>query len=311
MASLADEAAPAAAAVQPAWLRRALADIPRLERLPEPLERSAPLGLEWAETHCGQCKAYHGLWQYRRITGGVAGGADGAIYQAIVARLVREEGLRHVLISATADYALQALVRDGFRAAGRDEGEAAITVIDRCKTPLLLNRWLAAERGAAVETRQGELLRADLGGPYDLAISHSLFYWFTPAERPLLAARWFAALRPGGRVLLSNRISQNPIVPAKVSTPALLAELRGAAERLPATLLPRLLELAADLHRVWSDNRVESVQALTEPFAAAGFEIEAVLVADDVLPAMRDVNTMPGKLPGGGKRHLVVARRPG
>lgn len=313
MKNHADEAAPVRPAKLPPWLGRALADAGRLRRLPEPLERSAPLALEWAAAHCDGCRAYHGLWQYRRITGGVAAlGADGAIYQAIVAALQREDGIGRILISATADYALQAVVRDAFLGNGLDETAAAITVVDRCQTPLLLNAWFAAERGGSVETRRGRLLEADLGGPYDFALSHSLFFWFDPSERERLAARWFAALRPGGRVLLSNRVSALAArVDAKHSTAKLVEELQAAAPLLSADVLRRLLDLAPGLAATWGSHAVDSVEALTGPFAGAGFEIEAVLVANEVLPGMKDVNTMPGRTVSAGKRHLVLARRPG
>ena len=283
-----------------------------MARQPEPLERSAGLGLEWAEAHCQGCRAYHGLWQYRRIAGGIASFAvDGAVYQAIIAALRREEGLRRVLISATADYALQAVVRDAFAAAGDDETAPEITVMDRCATPLRLNAWLAADRGGSVETRRGHLLEADLGGPYDLAISHSLFFWFNEAERERLAERWFAALRPGGRVMLSNRVqAQGPIAP-QGSTAALVAELTKAAPLIPADTLSRLLELAPELLKTWGGVRVESVDALTRPFALAGFELEAVFSTNDVMPGVKDIDTVPGRSSLGGKRHLVLARRPG
>ncbi|HKY95849.1 MAG TPA: class I SAM-dependent methyltransferase [Kiloniellales bacterium] len=307
-----DLGASARAETWPDWLKRALAAAPAQRRLPEPLELSAPLALDWAETHCGRCRAYHGLWQYRRIAGGVAAlGADGAIYQAIIAALRREEGLSRILISATADYALQAVVRDAFRAVGAAETAPQITVADRCATPLLLNAWLAAERGGTVATRQGDLLEMELGGPYDLTISHSLFFWFSESERERLTARWFAALRPGGRVLLSNRVMKAPPIDAKHSTAKLIGELQAAAPLFPPSVLPRLLELAPSLAAVWGGNKVESIAALTGPFSRAGFEIEAVLVANDVLPNMRDVDTLPGRPVGAGKRHLVLARRPG
>jgi SAM-dependent methyltransferase len=311
---MADAAAAEGATILPGWLRRALGQLPLQARAKEPLAASAPLALDWAESHCQGCRAYHGLWQYRRLIGGVVAlDADGPIYQAVLAALAREEGLRRVLIAAAADYAVQAIVRDAFRGIGEEESAAQITVVDRCATPLLVNAWLAQRRGGSIVTRQGNLLDVALGDRYDIVLSHSLFHWFSPQERCRLTERWFEALRPGGRVLLSNRVrpfNEQGLPDTESLSAALVRELEGASDRLPADALPRLLALAPEMHRKNEHHLARSIDEVTRPFEAAGFEIEAVMVAEDLLPGMQDRDTFFGLRLAEAKRHLVLARRP-
>jgi hypothetical protein len=229
-----------------------------------------------------------------------------------VARLAEVEGLRRILIAASADYAQQAVVRDAFLGVGGSESDPQILVVDRCATPLRLNAWLAEWRGGSVETRQGDLLDMDLGRGHELILSHSLFYFFSAEQRVQLAQRWYTALAPGGRVLLSNRIrygAPQPVPDEKTSTAVLIREIESARDRLSPAVLPRLLALAPQLYGSWMQHRLYGLESLLMPFAAAGFEIEALLVADDFLGPQPDRSSMPGE-EASAKRHLVVARRP-
>jgi len=196
--------------------------MPPLPEAPaEPLARSAPIAWRAAPETCnadapgaGGCAWYHGLWQYLRLLGLVtAPPAHGRFFIDTLAGLARRGECARVLISGSADYALLALVVHALRP-DPDHPRLApqITVVDRCETPLLLNRWYAREAGVAVETGRSDILRWGLGpgagreGNFDVVCTHSFLGYFTDPQRAALMARWHALLRPGGRVVTINRV---------------------------------------------------------------------------------------------------------
>lgn len=183
----------------------------------EPVDRdlliaSAPLARAWAAEGCWRddnsgegCQAYHAVWQYLRIIGVVTTLDHHAhLYTEALQGFAADPARRRVLLSGSADYGLLAIVAAAFRQIG---AEPAVTLVDRCETPLKLARWYGEKRGLKVETRQADLLTYESETRFDTICVHSLLGLVRAEDRPLLTRRWHDLLTPGGRVLCVNAIS--------------------------------------------------------------------------------------------------------
>jgi hypothetical protein len=173
------------------------------------LVESAHTARTLALEHCaqaphGDCTWYHGVWQYFRALGvtKTAGGSS-AYFDEALRSLAAQGVTRRVLISGAADDAMSLLVLAGFRAADRP---LDLTVVDRCETPLALARWSAQRLGASVTTWRSDVLAFDSAAAFDLVLTNSFLGAFEPAKRSQLFARWASLLRPGGKILFSNRL---------------------------------------------------------------------------------------------------------
>ena len=172
------------------------------------LVRSAHMARSLALEHCphagrGNCSWYHSVWQYFRALGvtKTAGGSSAYFDEAL--RSLARDGARRVLISGAADDAMSLVALAAFRAAGKP---LELTVVDLCETPLALARWSAQALGASVLTCRSDILAFDRAGAFDIVMSNSFLGAFAPEERRALFARWASLLRPGGKVLLTNRL---------------------------------------------------------------------------------------------------------
>lgn len=184
--------------------------------LVEPLADSAPLAWRWAAQHCvadtrgDSCASYHGLWQYLRLMQlGPALGGHAMEYLRAMTELAlvwenhRSGAARRLLISGCADYSMLAHVLHAFSCT---PSPPAITVLDICPTPLKLNAWYAQKLGQPIETVCSDLLGHRPLDGYDLIVTSSFLGYFSPDARPRLFATYAAMLRPGGRLVFSNRL---------------------------------------------------------------------------------------------------------
>lgn len=178
----------------------------------EPLSASAPVAYEIARHNCianledppADCRAYHALWQYLRLTEVIRSlRADGPLFVAVAKRRAEAGRLNRILICGTADYSMLAHLGHGARLGGTTPH---IDVIDRCRSTLGINAWYARERGLNVRTIATDVTAFAPDQPYDLICTHSFLSWLPPPERPALLKRWHAWLTPGGEVCFSNRI---------------------------------------------------------------------------------------------------------
>lgn len=184
--------------------------------LVEPLADSAPLAWRWAAQHCvadtrgDSCASYHGLWQYLRLMklGPALGGHPMEYLRAMTELALvwenrRSGAARRLLISGCADYSMLAHVLHAFSCT---PSPPAITVLDICPTPLKLNAWYAQKLGQPIETVCSDLLGHRPLDGYDLIVTSSFLGYFSPDARPRLFATYAAMLRPGGRLVFSNRL---------------------------------------------------------------------------------------------------------
>ena len=293
-----------------------------LMSLPEPLEQSAPLARSMAHHCCVRgghgCQPYHGFWQYLRLMGlgktmsGLAGHFLGQIRQEARQWKTPASGPSpQILVSGCADYSAWAHVRAACTAEGV---QPTVTALDLCETPLQLTRWLADREGAAIETVQSDILEHPAQARYDLIVSSSFLGYFRGSQRPRLLASYARMLRPGGLLIVSNRIragdEERPIgfEERQIEEFARLVAERNAS--LPASIRldpDEAIQSARDYARVMSSHPVNgraSIEPLLVRAGLAWFGVDG-LSADP--PSQHRLNAPT--VADGSRYLLVVARK--
>ncbi|MGH6948872.1 MAG: SAM-dependent methyltransferase, partial [Kiloniellales bacterium] len=149
------------------------------------------------------CDWYHGFWPTLRLLGLSTSTRHALLFQAAFGRTARDGGLKRLLIAGGADSGLL----EQFAQACRNIGcNPTFGFVDRCATPVVLNRWAARRLGVRVEARQAHLLDYRKTEPFDAICCHNLLAFIDPAERAPLFKHWHSQLRPGGRLLLVSTI---------------------------------------------------------------------------------------------------------
>ena len=177
----------------------------------EPLVESAPLAHRLAHTHCRplpatgeDCAWYHGFWQYLRLMGlAKTSGGQGAFLIETLRGLGRAGQSPRVMVSGSADYSMPAHALWAYRLEG---AILQLAVVDRCETPLALSRWYADRHGETISTHCRDVRDHEPPEPMDVVFTNSFLGSFDPASRPHLVAAWRRQLRPGGKVLFTNRL---------------------------------------------------------------------------------------------------------
>lgn len=257
-----------------------------MKELEEPLEQSAPIASRVAPTMCRKdpesgedCSWLHGFWQYLRLME-VAAAPDrhADFYNGAFGCVANETNEPRVLVSGAADYSMFAHVLAAFRARGI---EPRVTVIDKCDTPLYLNRWYAERVTCEIETRQCTVLDFPATAPFDLVCTHSFFGQFSREERPALIAAWRRLLRPGGVA-----VTANPLRPSGPDEPnRFTADQARAFRAVVQSQLQRMRESAgADPDALMRNAErylkarygfpVRSGEEIRRLFEAYGFEVE-------------------------------------
>jgi hypothetical protein len=179
----------------------------------EPLVESAPLAWADAPTLCftdaegRSCAWYHQVWQYLRLLGVISSVRTNTDFLVNAFRDAPGEGKSlKALISGSADYSLLAHLK---QACDLDHRQLDVTVVDRCPTPLRLNDWYGGRVGMTVDTRRADVLDFAVERPVDLIATHNFMGRFDAHGRRRLVARWSAWLKPGGRVVTTQRIRPN------------------------------------------------------------------------------------------------------
>ena len=260
--------------------------------LDELLAISAPLAAAAAERHChhdpvlGQsCHWFHAAWQYLRMLDLVSTPhRHRSFFLESLSALAREGAHGRILISGAADYAMLELVLEAY--AGSPT-EPEIVVVDRCETPLVLNRWFAERRSIAVETEACDILDFESERPFDVICTHSFLVFIPPSRRADLVERWRQLLRPGGKVLTINRV--RPDAPANAAgfsaeqietfRDKALGAAEGRSDLGEATPegLASYAERYARHHRPFP---VRSWERLRELFEQGGFSVDSLRASE-------------------------------
>jgi hypothetical protein len=252
----------------------------------EPLAESAPIAWAEAPRRCyhdpqtgDTCLWYHRVWQYLRLLGVISSVRTNTNFLTRTFRDRARTG-RHprVLVSATADYSMLAHLKSAYD----QEGAALeVTVVDRCETSLMLNRWYADRYHVALGTASGDVLDYAPERPIDLICTHNFLGRFDTASRGRLIAHWHALLRPAGLVVTTQRIRPDTRHARSHYT---AEEARALSEQVTASaraFRPRLDIDPDELGRAVYEyairkgaHVIRTTEEITDLFEAAGFEVE-------------------------------------
>jgi len=215
----------------------------------EPLREGAIYTFAIAEHWCcafeaGEhetCAWYHGLWPLLRLLDvGTTPRRLGEFISGTLSTYAATGRYPRVLISGAADYGLAAYVIHAYRNCAMRDLE--LTVLDRCETPLAMNRWYGERVGVSITTHRANVLTFEFAQLYDLVISNSFLGYFDAPSRDSLFATWRRALRPQGKLITTNRLrpgaGANPVrftttqahafhalIESAVQTPSIPAEI--------------------------------------------------------------------------------------
>jgi 2-polyprenyl-3-methyl-5-hydroxy-6-metoxy-1,4-benzoquinol methylase len=171
--------------------------------------------VDLAQIHCGECRDYHISRSCLKF-GGVERGPerDRELFAPLLARN-SPIGAR-VLIAGAADAGLLDFV---LKTIGPRNPK--ITVVDLCKTPLILCEKLAAAHSVEIETRVANLVNVGDVGTFDVIIAHLVLPFIAAEHRRDFLANLATMLAPRG---------------------AIISALKNAKERHRQPVLARLLE---------------------------------------------------------------------
>jgi len=288
------------------------------EELAAAVAISAPIAWRTAATSCYRdpatadtCAAYHRSWQYLLLLGIRNSTHPDTPFLLDTFRQLARRGDRRILVSGSADYAMLAHILRAYEL----EGEVPrVTVIDRCETPLALNRWYAERAGVAIETIQSDAISFASPEPFDIVCTHSFIGWFAPPDRDRLIAAWVGNLRVGGHVITTRRLRRSTSGDGQHSYDP--EELRQFEEKVRKAANAQRDRLGVDPDEIvkaaMEDARARvrftmtSSEELVALFERNGLE---VIVADAGASTAPDANHLPsGPVRGAGKRVRIVAR---
>jgi SAM-dependent methyltransferase len=279
--------------------------VTRNETLAECALRAPGVAAEHCDATHG-CRPHHAIWPSLRLlelVGSPDAQEDIPFWRDALGALSRVEKPR-VLLSGASDHGFLELIHGLLGTAGI---RATLCLVDRCETPLELNRWYARRAGIELETFRAEILAFTPGRTFDAVLAHA-FIDQLPAEKwPPLLAKWRELLHPGGRVVILNRLRSAPEAEAERAATASPVDFDTLIARrnleLPADLrLP--MGLAPEIERCWRGRRLTPFRTKGEVvslFEASGFSIEA---AEDAFA------TVAGRSPSRSRRLRLIAHRP-
>lgn len=266
------------------------------------LAQSAPLARVWATEHCDGCDWYHGAWPHLRVAGVISGlAAEASFFQGALQAAARE-GKRRVLIAASADSGMLEQVLAAFGAAGV---KPEVTVLDLCRTPLLVNDWYARQQGAEVTLEQADVFAYDPGVRFDVVCTHSFFSFVPPSQRGALAERWSRWLASDGLLVTSQSVRPGAAGEEIRFTSEQAEAFADRAEQASGNALLR--DLAARFARHKSGHVVRDPEELRSALVGAGFRLESFSAGDEA--AQRVHRAASPDRYGSWNRIQIVARR--
>ena len=135
----------------------------------------APYQFRLAQDLCADCRDYHAVWPYRRLSRTVSGiEATADIVEALLREATRPEG--RILIAGAADAGMLALTVQSTRGLA-----PFIDVTDRCPTPLAVCRRYAETHGLSVAALQLDFSNSALTHRYDVVFGDCILQ-FVPQQ---------------------------------------------------------------------------------------------------------------------------------
>lgn len=155
-----------------------------------------------AENSCTtQCKSYHGVWLYLRLLGILPSvSQDHEFLQSSLKQIARERKSK-VFISGAADFGILSYVLDAYLS---ERTMSEVTVLDKCPTPLLVNRWYTDRFDVHIRTVEQDFLEFE-SDAFDCVVAHNFLNFFDKQHREYVFDKWAQILaREGMLVLVSN-----------------------------------------------------------------------------------------------------------
>lgn len=280
----------------------------------EPLKESAHLARHLASLHCQDCGWYHGFWQHLRLMGmgKTLSGLPHLFLQA-AARLQDQTGLR-VLVSGAADYSALAHVVHGFGGPRSiQEKSAYLAVLDRCETPLALNRWYAQQLELPAEYFCADALDFQSELPFDLILTSSFLGYFKPEQRRRLFAVYARLLSPTGRLVFANRLRSGPEDVAVGFSAAEAQRFKDKTQLANAQLAQSLqwpsnqLDAAATAYTSsFHSYPVNSLERVTVDLETAGLAVKHSQLSEPLLPTFAKNAGLSGPSTAGDSAYVFI-----
>ncbi len=269
-------------------MTRAALPLSPAQRLDEGLLAAAPRAFELAHELCVDCQRYHALRPYLRLSGEQRGvDTDWDVMEPLLAAEIAG-GRRRVLIVGSGDTGITNLVLSAARGT-----PVAVTVIDRCATPLVLIHEMAARHGLRVRTLQKDLRQIGMPGAFDLVVGHHVIPFLPPAGRLALLEGAREALAPNGRLVMATRDAKWRSLREQRYGSNDAERARGFVTKVETALKERRIaappgaeRLTRHLHaqavqRSRSDQNYDPQETLQALFLKAGFHIEQQWAVED------------------------------
>jgi SAM-dependent methyltransferase len=228
------------------------------------------------------CEWYHRLWPTLRLIGSISGArGDQEFFQASLGAAATQGDIERILITGAADYAILEQLDMAFCSR---TSPPRVTVVDRCETPLILNRWFADRSGLPLEGEAGDILRFDSPEHFDLILTHSIFSFIPAARHDDLVARWRALLRPGGLVVTSQVVRPGYAGPdvrvfsereVDQFVDKVLRDAAPLAGQLPMSMT-ELAGMAREFARHKTSHILRDSHALEQSFLRHGFAVDDI-----------------------------------
>lgn len=190
---------------------------------------------------------------------------------------LRSVDAMRVLISGASDYGFVELIHGLLRAAGVS---AKLCLVDRCETPLQLNRWYAGRAGFDLELHRSDILAFTADQPFDAIFAHCFVDQLAPETWPALVDKWRGLLRPGGRIASLSRVRNAGEAANERAAVAAPVDYAAMISRKNLELPKRLqipIALASEIERQWRQRVPSPVRATTDIvplFENGGFAID-------------------------------------
>ena len=179
----------------------------------EDLLHNANRMAELAPLHCVDCADYHIRRSVQRASGVPLSIVHDrariiSLITGFLAALPPEgRNLVNIVIPGSADTGILATCAHAAAISGPAMlSRCKFTVVDRCRTPLMLCREFAGRYAIKLETCEGDISDPALSFTADLVVVHSLFRFIEPAGQVNLLKTFGNWLSPGGRIIFSIAI---------------------------------------------------------------------------------------------------------